>query len=274
MVRIATLLIGLVFVVGATAPVQAQDQTLADIRQELTVLYVEVQRLKRELSTTGGVNTNIVGGSVLERIDGVERELQRLTAKTEELEFRINRVVEDGTNRVGDLEFRLIELEGGDVSQLGETTTLGGDAITDTIPVVQQPLGTDGAEFAVGEKIDFDLAKTALDQEDFQVAVSLFEVFTQTYTRGPLTGQAHYYRGEALSGLGLTTQAARAFLESYSGSPDSPVAADALYRLGASLGELGQKNEACVTLGQVGVLYPGAFAIGPAQNIMQTLECG
>ena len=28
-----------------------QDQTLADIRQELTVLYVEIQRLNRELST-------------------------------------------------------------------------------------------------------------------------------------------------------------------------------------------------------------------------------
>ncbi len=30
-----------------------QDQTLADIRQELSVLFVDVQRLKRELSTTG-----------------------------------------------------------------------------------------------------------------------------------------------------------------------------------------------------------------------------
>ena len=41
-------------------PVAAQDRaaTLADIRQELTVLWVEVQRLKRELSTTGGANVN------------------------------------------------------------------------------------------------------------------------------------------------------------------------------------------------------------------------
>ncbi len=41
-------------VLGAAVPVLAQDQTLADIRQELSVLSVEVQRLKRELSTTGG----------------------------------------------------------------------------------------------------------------------------------------------------------------------------------------------------------------------------
>ena len=106
---------------------QAQDaQTLADVRQELTVLNVEVQKLRRELSTTGGASVAVTGGSVLERVNAMESELQRLTSKTEELENRINRVVTDGTNRIGDLEFRLVELEGGDVGSLGQTSTLGG----------------------------------------------------------------------------------------------------------------------------------------------------
>lgn len=272
MVRITTLLIVALLSVWGNGPVRAQDQTLADIRQEMTVLYVEVQRLKRELSTTGGVNTNVVGGSALERMNGIESELQRLTGKTEELELRINQIVADGTNRIGDLEFRLVELEGGDLSTLGETTTLGGGA-SPAASQPQVPTNTGVANLAVGEQIDFDLAKSALDAGEFQTAANLFEVFTQTYTRGPLTGQAQYHRGEALSGLGETTQAARAFLESYSGSPDSPVAPDALYRLGTSLGELGQLNEACVTLGQVGVLYPAAVAIGPANDAMQSLGC-
>ena len=89
------------------------DETLADVRQELTVLYVEVQRLKRELSTTGAASVNTGGNSVLDRVNAMESELQRLTSKTEELENRINRIVSDGTNRIGDLEFRLVELEGG-----------------------------------------------------------------------------------------------------------------------------------------------------------------
>ena len=39
-----------------SVPAMAQDaETLADVRQELTVLFVEVQKLKRELSTTGAV---------------------------------------------------------------------------------------------------------------------------------------------------------------------------------------------------------------------------
>ena len=121
----------------------AQDQqTLADVRQELTVLHVDIQRLKRELSTTGGVGSNAAaGGSVLERVGAIERELQRLTAQTEQLEYRVNRIVSDGTNRIGDLEFRLVELEGGDIGALGETTTLGGGEL----PAVESAL-VEGAQ--------------------------------------------------------------------------------------------------------------------------------
>ena len=217
------------------------------------------------------MNLNVAGNSSLDRLNVMETELQRLTAKTEELEFRINRIVNDGTNRLGDLEFRLVELEGGDVSKLGETTTLGGGAAPITAAL---PDTANGAELAVGEQADFDRAKEALDGGDFQNAADQFGVFAQTYTRGPLTGPAHYYRGEALSALGQSTNAARAYLESYSGSPDSDKAPDALFKLGSSLGQLGQVNEACVTLGQVSVLYPGSAAVGLAAETMATLGCG
>ena len=112
-------------------PVAAEDdQTLADIRQELTVLYVEMQKLKRELSTTGGANVNLSGTNALQRLDAMEAEVQRLTAATEQLTNRVDAVVADGTNRIGDLEFRLCELESGcDIGALGETTTLGGGAL-------------------------------------------------------------------------------------------------------------------------------------------------
>ena len=100
----------------AAVPVMAQDreQTLADIRQDLTVLFVEVQNLRRELSTTSGPSVNLSGTNIPGRVDQLEAELARLTAQTEELQNRVDRIVTDGTNRIGDLEFRLVELEGGD----------------------------------------------------------------------------------------------------------------------------------------------------------------
>ena len=56
----------------------AQDaETLADIRQEMTVLYVEVQRLRRELSTTGSVSSNLADAGALDRLNAIEAELQR-----------------------------------------------------------------------------------------------------------------------------------------------------------------------------------------------------
>ena len=78
------------------------DPTLADIRQELTVLFVEVQRLKRELSTTGGTGANVSTGDTFDRIAAIESELQRLTGKSEELEFRIGRVIQDGPEHCQD----------------------------------------------------------------------------------------------------------------------------------------------------------------------------
>lgn len=274
--RIPAFFLVVVLAFGASTSAWTQDQTLADIRQELQFLYVDVERLKRELSTTGAANPNTGGSTVLDRMNSIEAELVRLTSKTEELENRINQVVTDGTNRIGDLEFRLVELEGGDVSKLGETTTLGGGAMPATnsgTAVITPSTGTGGAELAVGEQADFDRAKAALDSGDFRSAADLFATFTQTYTGGPLTGEAHFQRGEALAALGDTTNAARAYLESYSGSPDGNRAPDALFRLGASLGALGQVSDACVTLAQVANLYPGTAAVGQAQATMQSLGC-
>ncbi len=263
-----------VLLMGSVSPmaVQAQqEETLADIRQQMSVLYVEVQRLKQELSTTGAPQGGVSGGSVLARMDAIELELQRLTGKTEELEFRIQSVVNDGTNRIGDLEFRLVELEGGDVSQLGETSTLGGDI---TSPAVSVPAPTDqGSQLAVGEEADFNRAVAALENLDFGEAAQQFAIFTQTYPGSPLEAEAHLRRGEALEGAGINSDAARAFLESYSGYPQSPFAAEALYRLGSSLGKLGQVNEACVTLREVEVRHPSSPFVSNAQQDILGLGC-
>ena len=254
------------------APALAQDQTLADIRQELSVLYVEVQRLKRELSTTGSPGGATGGGTVLDRVDRIEGELQRLTSKTEELEFRIGQVVRDGTNRIGDLEFRLCELEPGcDIGALGETSTLGGGAAPAVAATPQTQ--SEATELAVGEQADFDRAKAALDSGDFRGAAELFAAFAETYTGGPLSIDASYFRAEALAGLGETNRAARAYLNSFSAAPNGPRAPDALLKLGESLGDLGQTSEACLVLSDVGARFPGAPQVAQAQAALQSLGC-
>jgi len=257
-----------------------QDQTLADIRQELTVLYVEMQRLKRELSTTGAPTVGVGGNTVLDRLGAIEAELQRLTSSTEQLEFRINRIVEDGTNRIGDLEFRLVELEGGDIGALGETSTLGGDVggTVTTDQTVNPPSVTDAppvteTQLAVGERDDFERAQAALAEGRYQDAADQFAAFSRNYPGGPLAAGAGLGRGEALEGLGDTREAARAYLDSFSSDPTGPVAAQSLFRLGRSLGALNQTAEACVTLSEVAIRFPGDPAVAEAEQAKRALSC-
>jgi tol-pal system protein YbgF len=270
--------IGVVVALAVMAPpafAQDRQQTLADIRQELTVLHVEVQKLKRELSTTGGATTGSVGGSTLDRVNAIEAELQSLTAKSEQLEFRINKVVTDGTNRIGDLEFRLVELEGGDVSKLGETSTLGGPLPTSAVQPVAQPVQTEsnGEQLAMGESADFDAAQKALAAGDHAGAAAQFARFNETYPGSPMAARAHLGRGQALEAGGDLTGAARAYLEAFSLAPNGADAPEALFNLGRGLGRLGQTNEACVTLGEVGTRFPGGEAEAKARAEMTKLGC-
>ncbi len=246
---------------------------MADVRQELTILYVEVQKLRRELSTTGGATSNIGGGDSFDRIAAIESELQRLTNKSEELEFRINRVIEDGTNRIGDLEFRLCELEEGcDIGALGDTPTLGGGALPN-VPSAPAVPSQPATQLATNEQADFERAQEALASGDFRAAADQFATFNATYPGGPLAIEADLRRGEALEGLGDVREAARAYLAAFTLDQQGPLAAEALYRLGAALGRLGQSSEACVTLSEVGLRFPGAAAVADAESAMRNIGC-
>ncbi|MCR8549334.1 tol-pal system protein YbgF [Salipiger sp. P9] len=260
---------------AATGVAAQQTETLADIRQDLTVLTGELQRLKQELNTTGISDLQVSGGT-LDRVNAIEAELQRLTARTEELGHRIDRVVQDGSNRVGDLTFRLCELEPGcDIGALGDTPLLGGEApATVTAPApAPQALPSGGAELAIGEQTDYRRAQEALASGDFQGAANQFAAFRETFPGSPLEAGALVGEGRALTAVGDTREAARRFLNAYANYPDSEAAPEALWRLGASLGTLGSLTEACVTLGEVAARYPDSAAVTEAQAEMGRLNC-
>lgn len=245
----------------------AQEDTLADIRQELTVLYVEIQRLKRELSTTGAAPVTPGGRDTLDRIDTIEAGLRRLTGRTEELEFRIDRIVRDGTNRIGDLEFRLCELETScDIATLGDTPSLGGGALVTTPPVTPPANTGSDPELAVGEAADFQAAKQAFEAREYASAVARIDAFLNTYSGSPLAPEALFLKGSALESQGDLGNAARAYLAAFNAAPDGSIAPAALLALGLALDGLGQKPEACTLLGEVTKRFPG----GPEDAAAQT----
>jgi tol-pal system protein YbgF len=264
-------------------PAMAQDkaQTLADVKTELGQLQAEFNSLKSELVSTGAVQSGAAGGDALQRLDAIEAALQRLTNKTEEIGLKVNRVVNDGTSRIADMEFRICEQTAGcDPGNMPETPALGGKsdgsaaapaAVTASPAAPAAP--TDGPELAIGEKSDFDRAKAVLGQGDFRTAADLFKTFTESYPGSPLTQEAQYNRGEALRQLGETAEASRAYLDAFSGKPDGEFAPQSLLKLGQGLGALGQTQDACVTLGEVVNRFMGTASATEAQSSMSGLAC-
>jgi tol-pal system protein YbgF len=125
----------------------------------------------------------------------------------------------------------------------------------------------------MGEQMDFERAKGALDRGEFQQAATELARFTETYPGSPLSGEAHFWRGEALSALGDQSGAARAYLDSFSGDPQGIMAADALLQLGLALDRLGQRQESCVMLGEVTVRFPSSAASVEAQTARASMGC-
>jgi tol-pal system protein YbgF len=257
-------------------PVFAQDraQTLADVKAELGQLAAEFSALKQELVASGAASNGTAGADPLGRMDAIEARLVQLTAKTEAVELRLGQVVADGTNRIGDMEFRLCELtEGCDLASLPPTPDLGGSlAVAAPVATPEAPV-TDGPEMAVNEQADFDRAQGVLASGDFRSAADLFATYAETYPGGALAQNAGVLRGDALTQMGDTATAARSYLEAFSGAPEGALAGQALTKLGQSLGRLGQTPEACMTLAEVGKRYPGGVDESNALAAMQGLGC-
>jgi len=252
---------------------QGKTETLADIRVQLTQLGGELASLRSELMSTGSI-ARMGGSSALERMESMELELMRLTGRTEEIEMKVKRILLDGTNRLEDLEFRVVELEGGDTSSLG-STPLGGGAAA---PAPAAPIGAMGAPPAKPtslpqEQADFDRAREVLGQGDFRGAEDLLAAHAATWGSGPLSGEVLFLHGEAIEAQGDVGRAARSYLDSFTSYPDGPRAAEAMFRLGRALGVLQQGYEACLTLGEVGTRYPGHPIVVEAEAERARLQC-
>jgi tol-pal system protein YbgF len=255
-----------------TATPSKKGVTKVERRDQILMAARDVFARVGYARSTGAPVQNTGGSTVLERVGAIEGELQRLTGKIEQLENRIDRVARDGANKIADLQFQVTELAGGDLSKLPPATPLGGAAdgpgtVPGSPPVIQ------GGAMAIGEQADFDKAKAAFDAGDFTGSAGLFQTFTQTYTAGSLYSEAHFWRGEALSKSGDTSGAARAYLDSFSSAPNGAMAGPALLKLGQALGNLGQRQEACVTLTEVGTRFPGSPSAAEADGARRNLGC-
>ena len=93
---------------------------------------------------------------------------------------------------------------------------------------------------------------------DYGLAEESFRAWLAAFEGQPQTVDARFWLGESEFQQKNYSAAAKSFLDLYNTAADSPKGPEALVRLGMSLRELGEKDAACSTFGEVGKKYPGA----------------
>ena len=207
-------------------------------------------------------------GSTLDRVNALEAEITRLTGKIEELEFRIQSLVRDGTNRIGDLEFRLCELEADcDISEprrhadAGRRRAAGGGAADRAGAAVgsrRRPIGAAAASWRWPSRpISTRRWRRSTPATSARRSAAVRPVRRDLSRRAADRRRAVHARRGAGRSRAQVAEAARAYLGAYSGDARrARTRRDALLKLGAALGELGQLTEACVTFGEVVTAFP------------------
>ena len=260
--------LALALALGGAAPAHAQ--TLADLRSDLDAVRADLAQLQRELAPGDGTTiSDPVPDTVLDRVAGLERSVQRLTALAEDLAFRIDRIVADGSNRIGDIEFRLAELEGSAPSDVPPSQPLGGTSAAPS-PV---DTGDTGNTTVVGEQAAFDTASAAHERGDWAEAEVALAGFAEAYPVGALTPRAHLLRADALERLGEPARAARAWLAAFDADPDGPSAPSALLGLGSALAVLDQPEEACIMLDELALRFPDTPEVSDAEGVRAEIGC-
>lgn len=104
-------------------------------------------------------------------------------------------------------------------------------------------------------------ANQALLQRRFDDASTGFKDFITKYPDHNLAGNAEFWLGETYWLQQDFTSAAQAYLNSYKQYPKSSRAPESLLKLGQSLSRLGQKDQACATIGSVDTEFPKAVDV-------------
>jgi tol-pal system protein YbgF len=113
-----------------------------------------------------------------------------------------------------------------------------------------------------------------LKQADYPRAEVEFRAFLDQHPNDSMAGAAQYWLGDTYYARGRYADAARAFAEVYKRYPKSVKAPEALLKLGMSLGQANQKQNACVALAQLDQAFPHAAGNVKQQSAAEKRRLG
>lgn len=245
------------FVLGfATLISEARaDEPFEALRLELSVIGSQIEDLRSSLLSP---EVRSLGpgdaGIVLLRLDALEAKLRAAVGSIEALEFHLEILSRDARHRISEFKSKLFELEkmNNGFSSLNTDITASESANKNN----GKKLLTENSNSSSDETLAFDKALLSINSNDFNSALIYLEAFIESYPDSRNVAEAFYWLGKANSEVGNYKRAATTFLESFSRAPDSVFAWKSLLGLAVSLGDLGQMEQGCLTLGELDSRFP------------------
>ncbi|SFL61168.1 tol-pal system protein YbgF [Methylorubrum salsuginis] len=167
-----------------------------------------------------------------------------------------------------DAPLRRAGVDEGDAGEPGDTDLpppgLGGPV--DIAPpqakvaAAEPPTSSIAATGTGDAQADFEAAYALIRERQYEQAEMSLRQFIQSHPRDRLVPKATYWLGESYLQRNRSREAAEQFLKVSTDYAASPVAPEAMMKLGASLHALGAKAQACATLAEVERKFPGAGA--------------
>jgi len=127
-------------------------------------------------------------------------------------------------------------------------------------PRIEAPKASVAATGSDDARSDFEAASALVRERQFERAEMSLRQFIQSHPRDRQVPRATYLLGESYLQRNRNREAAEQFLKVSTDYAGSPVAPEAMLKLGASLHALGAKAQACATLAEVERKFPGAEA--------------
>lgn len=280
--KIGTLvLMGLLF----SAPAFAQSPEVGSLVDRLNRLERDLQTLQREVyrgktppattvetpsSAMSQADTGSQAARAELRFTEIETQMRDLTGRVEELQFEITKLNERLDLLTSDLELRLGALERKSAAAAEGYLTVPPPGsskpkveglpppatVPSALPVEEVP----AKAASLPPKDAYNNAFSLLSQREYVEAERELKAFLEAYPNDPLAGNATYWLGETYYVRNDFRQAAVTFLQGYQKDPKASKAPDNLLKLAKSLGNIGDKKEACTTLDRLKKEFPNASA--------------
>jgi len=240
----------------------SENQTFDTLQKKIESLEKEILNLKMKNIVENKFEWQIL------KLSEIENDIKRLHNRYEILENNYYQDLKAIKGQTNDIKKRVLFLEG--------KTPKNEEELKHIDPHINSEIIADTPTTISEEEEIFSSALTLHDSRKLKESENKFSDFIEKYPNSSLLSNAFYWRAETKAGQENWIGAANDYLESFSISPSGEYSPKTLFGLGVSLGAIGEREQACLTLDEVGMRFPDIGAV-LSQNIEKAkklLSCG